>query len=486
MNEYTLVVTSCDRHDLLKRTLESFAKFADVPPTETIIIEDGALDAPEWLLQLEGLGKKTWVTTGGRKGQTFAIDTAYARVQTPLIFHCEDDWEFFRTGFIKESSDILDKHLMISMVSVRGPSNHPEVFDAELGITIRQKDWNNWGGISWNPGLRRLSDYKRIGYFGEHVPYNLKCQELDISILYRQLGYFMASLPAACKHIGSEHKVWDRAVKLFKILVAIKACHKYYLHGQVAHEHQAKHKDAESVNGQIAACRDTWVADLDKLNVDHKFFYGRGGNREPLADEVFLDVPDDYVNLPYKLRAIFRWALAQGYEYIFVCDDDTYVWSDRLLASGFEYHDYVGYDWAWNLSDKDNDNNFASGLGYWVSAKAAKIVATTPEQIANHLFQCADDVWVGHVLREAGIRVEHDARYHPNNANKFIDIGDVPLQHAYIALHACESETIRQLHDRAWMLSDASMSSVAGFTELDKQEITLEQEIANLMGGLQL
>ena len=47
--ESTLVVTSCDRHDLLKETLESFIQFADQKPKRTRIIEDSAKPAPAWL-----------------------------------------------------------------------------------------------------------------------------------------------------------------------------------------------------------------------------------------------------------------------------------------------------------------------------------------------------------------------------------------------------------------------------------------------------
>ena len=50
--------------------------------------------------------------------------------------------------------------------------------------------------------------------------------------------------------------------------------------------------------------------------------------------------PDDYASLPQKTRGFCRWALANAeFEYLFKCDDDTYICLDRLLAvpSGLDY-----------------------------------------------------------------------------------------------------------------------------------------------------
>ena len=37
---YSLVITSCGRFDLLRRTVASFLKFADVQPKQYILVED--------------------------------------------------------------------------------------------------------------------------------------------------------------------------------------------------------------------------------------------------------------------------------------------------------------------------------------------------------------------------------------------------------------------------------------------------------------
>ena len=36
------------------------------------------------------------------------IDLAYSNVDTEWIFHCEDDWEFYREGFVEDSMALLE------------------------------------------------------------------------------------------------------------------------------------------------------------------------------------------------------------------------------------------------------------------------------------------------------------------------------------------------------------------------------------------
>ena len=464
MYDYTLVVTSYGRHSLLRETLESFSKCADIAPINTIIIEDGQTTKPDWLDYIKGLGNVNWINNFQRRGQTFSIDKAYNLVQTPFIFHCENDWKFYRTGFIKESFDILDKHSNISMVSIRGKSEHATEIVPEFDFPIRIK-WNGWEGISFNCGARRLSDYKRIGSYGQHVGYTLDCKEHGISLLYANLGYRMASIEAACVHIGDNDKSdWASVNTIPKVLVAFQVCHKYHV-GNLPHENYDKHNHYDP-NDQIQACRDTWANDLAKFGVDYKFFYGNG-TRQPEADEVFLDVPDDYRSLSKKIRAICKWALENGYEYMFKCDDDTFVWSDRLLDSDFYGKDCVGYDWG----------GFVGGFACWLSKKAMEAIANAPDTT-----EPADDVWVGKVLGNLGVKITHDTRYHPNSENKFVKIENIPLEHPYIAIHACDADTIRELYERKVLFGYINTNNT-GFVEIDK---SFEDELDDIMGGLEI
>src|SRR3954469_6866325 len=95
----------------------------------------------------------------------------------------------------------------------------------------------------------------------------------------------------------------------------------------------------------IASCardRNTQESQAQLLRgiIDYRFVLGAGnyshsfGNTLPNRnDELILPVRDDYVALPVKMRAAFRWAIENEYDYVFKCDRDTFIHADRLLAS---------------------------------------------------------------------------------------------------------------------------------------------------------
>ncbi len=60
-------------------------------------------------------------------GQAAAIDAGCAKVNTSFIFHCEDDWEFFRTGFIIESVVLLNNFPKASAIMLRGRDERREL-----------------------------------------------------------------------------------------------------------------------------------------------------------------------------------------------------------------------------------------------------------------------------------------------------------------------------------------------------------------------
>jgi hypothetical protein len=173
--DYTLVITSCNRHDLLRITLDSFIKYSDLMPVATVIVEDGNVDAPAWLYcdhQKNNLPNTTFIKNVPKLGQVASIDRGYAEVKTPYIFHCEDDWQFIAPGFVIPSYDILKDYPGISQVNLRGASwGHTLIDDPRYPFKIAEPGWGGgYGGLAWNPGLRRTCDYKNVfGTFMEHA-----------------------------------------------------------------------------------------------------------------------------------------------------------------------------------------------------------------------------------------------------------------------------------------------------------------------------
>ena len=135
--QITLCLTSCGRFDLLRRTLQSFFRHSDHAIETCVIAEDsGEPDAEARLREIvQDLPKLPFrlLAHQTRIGQIASIDRAYAEIQTPYIFHCEDDWEFLKGGFMTASLELLETHAEAAMVWLRessGRAGQPEEHDA--------------------------------------------------------------------------------------------------------------------------------------------------------------------------------------------------------------------------------------------------------------------------------------------------------------------------------------------------------------------
>lgn len=109
--------------------------------------------------------------------------------------------------------------------------------------------------------------------------------------------------------------------------------------------------------------------------MDYRFVLGVGNcsNRD---DELILPVRDDYLALPVKMRAAFRWAIEHEYTHVFKCDRDTFIHADRLLKSAREH-----FEPSWPSGYLDAPHDFVGlvgnpgdccggGAGYWLSKRA--------------------------------------------------------------------------------------------------------------------
>jgi hypothetical protein len=79
------------------------------------------------------------------------------------------------------------------------------------------------------------------------------------------------------------------------------------------------------------AIRESWASELPP-NVTARFFVGNGPDSCAEEDTLCLEAPDEYDGLPAKVMAFFRHALDHvKFDYLFKCDDDTFVAVPRLL-----------------------------------------------------------------------------------------------------------------------------------------------------------
>jgi len=225
--EVTMVLTSCNRPNELKVTLESFFKYNTYPIKKIIIIEDsgkiGCIDECSCIIPSNV--EKNIIYNEENIGQISSIDKAYSLVDTEYIFHCEDDWEFYDYGFIEKSLDILSTNDKIYTVWLRQYRNYRVV---ESGRSIESQIYNNmyrkvgvhrertntWYGFTFNPGLRRLKDYKLLMPYSSYKN-SPKCNcggvEQALSNLYNEKGYISVitiNENGYVRHIG-----WDNPIK---------------------------------------------------------------------------------------------------------------------------------------------------------------------------------------------------------------------------------------------------------------------------------
>jgi hypothetical protein len=142
--------------------------------------------------------------------------------------------------------------------------------------------------------------------------------------------------------------------------------------------------------------RASWVPRIQGADV--RFFLAKQ-EREPLPDEVFLDCPDDYHSLPLKVKLMFQWALANGYQKVMKCDDDTFV-ASRII-SAIPSQPYAGF------LNATPPKPWASGFAYWVDEQCMRILVEAPIPPD----EWAEDRWVGGVLHGHGIMPFYDHRY---------------------------------------------------------------------------
>jgi len=211
-SDVTLVVTSCGRFDLLRQTLTSFDTFNSMPIREVLITEDSGDKAVEKCIPEHWRPHTRLIINMPKLGQMLSIDAAYALVETPWIFHCEDDWAFYRPGFIEDSMTLLEADPQALQVWLRSFNHDLRVHSPYVFLEQRQiidgiafyrlgSHKPEWQGFSFNPGLRRLADYQ------QHAPYSSHGGEKNLSRLFASENRYALILESdAVLHTGfGEH-----------------------------------------------------------------------------------------------------------------------------------------------------------------------------------------------------------------------------------------------------------------------------------------
>jgi len=220
---------------------------------------------------------------------------------------------------------------------------------------------------------------------------------------------------------------------------------------------------------QQRAALETWVRDIP---ADVDYCVMEGGHRGPArrsGHNVQLPCDDRYEALAVKMHEFLNFAVRElQFDFIFKCDDDTYVCLPRLVSAGFEKYDYVGGAPSGNAWEKAP---YAQGGAYFISRKAAQFIAQTDlqtcagkrwwwsggvrmisrEGLKINGSATVEDMMVGDILREQGIILKIDPRF-----NAFA----CPTPYEHQDLITCHSVSARQMY---FIHAARKMGPAAGF-----------------------
>ena len=205
----TLCLTIGGRPDHLLRTLSSLADRNRLGAV--IAINDFGDEATNAVFRAS-CPEGQLIVPGRRLGHHQAVDELYRCVQTPYVFHCEDDWLFRGAAEWTQAIRLLDRNPEITQVCFRQVEDFgmPDKERAQIrrieddGIPYLRLDHAEpcWHGFTFNPHLASLQLWREMGGFSRFQT------EWKLSRALRRQGRFVAYLlPGLCSHIGADRSM---------------------------------------------------------------------------------------------------------------------------------------------------------------------------------------------------------------------------------------------------------------------------------------
>jgi len=172
-SDITTFVLSCNRLDVLDKTLKSFIETKNYQ-TKMVIVDDSAEEGVfETLVERYGSFSDV-ICFPKNRSQWWAMDFMVSYCDTEYIFYLEDDWEFLQSGYMEKSKAILQKYREIGTVDLslrtfewQGIDSYDKtLIDDEFyykklwRITDYHLQWYGWIG---SPNLKRRDDLILLG-----------------------------------------------------------------------------------------------------------------------------------------------------------------------------------------------------------------------------------------------------------------------------------------------------------------------------------
>lgn len=199
----TLCFTMGGRPDLLEKSIDSIQEKWDFP--HIIAVNDFSDSVCDEIFKRK-FPDGVLLSDGQKRGHHGAVDWIYQNIQTPYIFHTEDDWTFPEPIDFEAIKCFLDKNPKAISFCFRSPQDFLDKESLRKSIKSQVDDLaymnlsqihDEWYSYSFNPHLIKTDTLKNIGSLSNYK------KERHISRALKKNGGFVAySDVRLCDHIG--------------------------------------------------------------------------------------------------------------------------------------------------------------------------------------------------------------------------------------------------------------------------------------------
>ena len=172
-SDTTTFILSCDRLDVLDKTVMSFLATRDYV-TKMVLLDDSGRQElfPELVAKYGSFCDV--IMFPRNRSQWFAMDFMVSYCDTDYIFYLEDDWELLRPGYLNASKRVLEARRDVGIVDISWRTFEEQCFDTYDrtlvdGMFYWKKPWRIsdhhlvWYAWCGSPNLRRRDDLLMLG-----------------------------------------------------------------------------------------------------------------------------------------------------------------------------------------------------------------------------------------------------------------------------------------------------------------------------------
>ena len=202
---------------------------------------------------------------------------------------------------------------------------------------------------------------------------------------------------------------------------------------------------------QANACLDTWV---NNIKAPHEYFFYGDQQQSQKMDKTWNCSPDEgeaRFRLPEKTYKMLVESLKHEWDFLFKCDDDTYINFDKLMQFLKDYD--ASADWYIGGKIVNPFPYAQGGAGYILTRKAVEKCLQSLKHFYKNEFKnkSAEDYSIGLALRDQKIDLTVTdllSTPSPDSARSDQSVCmNAIMNHDKITTHYVNSNTMRQIHE---------------------------------------